>query len=773
MRSRVSSMKCVGDLMAAACARPRSAAGLTRIRQGLFIGIACLGAWIAAECESARAGTPAVVLGPAEEIGLVEDFTADRQPLWSGTSGSNVALAMQAGYELPGVAGTLLFVDVAKRDPKLTDPGAHWLRIDRSGLPAGAVPAGADGLRVALGARADSRWWIEVRLGIAGGRSFAKVIVDGGLPAGRMIECDVPWGEFRAADGAALTPADAVKLRGISLTTSVGAAAGLYVDRITAYRQERFTGWLDLTASHAETQIYERGEKVDLTFAVGGTPPAEARGFRYEIRDYDGRPAGGATVALTGTNAYRVDATPAAVGYYEVRAYWTGADAGDLATTSCLRAEGTLPTGIGTFAVLPCTRDENIAMFRQLGDRAFFGIHGDFLGLGDLVGLSWRCGYTGWKWLEPLKPDRTNGPADWAAHALAASSAPKHQVHILPLRPNLGDEVPDWARRKGAAAPPFAEWEDYLAFVRDAVRVEKGRYPEQKPRLYGGAWEINLNMPPYVSQQPEFTAAEVAELFRRTREVVKAEDPDGLVLGPCPSVLNGDWFEKVFAAGVLEHLDAIETHGYMEGAYQPEENDYPGRLATLRALIRRHAGGRELPIYVTELGRSGLLGGRIAHREQAEHLVRMAIICKGEGVRACLPFYGIDFDRSGRYGFLFNKDVEPSPWSTRRCAPKPLVNAFAACVRALEGTEPAGAVRGLGADVHGYEFRGSDRRVTAVWTTGKLGTARLAAPQAVTVIDFMGRARQVEPVDGFVEVTVSGGASYVITHSTRELREEP
>lgn len=737
------------------------------------MAMACLCTCMAAGRESAQASTPAFVLGPAEEIGLVEDFTADRQPLWSGTSGSNVALAMQAGYELPGVAGTLLFVDVSKRDPKLTDPGTHWLRIDRSALPDGVVPAGADGLRFALGARADSRWWIEVRLGIAGGRSFAKVIVDGGLPAGRMIECDVPWGEFRGADGAALTPADAVKLRGIGITTSVGAAAGLYFDRITAYRQERFTGWLDLTASHAETQIYERGEKVDLTYTVGGTPPAAARGFRYEIRDYDGRPAGGATVTLTGTNAYRVDATPSAVGYYEVRAHWIGDDGRDLAATSCLRAEGTLPTGIATFAVLPRTRDENIAMFRRLGDRAFFGIHGDFFGLGDLVGLSWRFGYSGWKWVEPEKPDRTAGTAAWAAKAIVAGPAPQHQRHILPLRANLGEDIPDWAKRSGEAASPWTGWDDYLAFVRDSVRLEKVRYPHQQPRLYGGAWEINLNMKPYVSQQPEFTPEDVVELFHRIREAVKAEDPTGLVLGPCPSVLNMEWFERAFAAGVLEHLDGIETHGYMEGAYQPEENDYPGRLARLRALMRRYNGGRELPIYLTELGRSGLLGGRIAHREQAEHLVRMAIICKGEGVRICLPFYGIDFDRSGRYGFLFNKDVEPNPWTTRRCAPKPLVNAFAACVQALEGTEPVGAVGGLGADVHGYAFRGPSRTVTAVWTTGKAGTARLAATQAVTVIDFMGRARQVEPIGGFVEVAVSGGACYVITHSSRERREQP
>ncbi len=517
------------------------------------------------------AQTPPIVLGPIEDLGLVEDFTADRQELWVGKAGSNVKFSTQAGYELPGVAGTLLRIEVNKHDPNVKEPGANWFRVDRAGLPDGLVAPDADGLRIMLGSQTETRWWIQVVVTVEGGPSYSKVICDGALPAGPMIEHNVPFSEFRAGD-TSLTAEQATKLRGISFITSTPTAI-LYVDRITTYRQERFTGWLDLTADHAENQIYERGQKVELTFAIGGTPPGEAKGFRYEVKDYDGQVTGGAKVALTGPKAYPIDATPQTHGYYEVTAFWTGADGGDLSAKSCLRAEGTMPTGLGTFAVLPCTLDENLAMFGRLGDRAYFGIHGDFLGLGDLLGLTWRFGYSGWRWLETTRPDRSKGPAEWAAKAIEKGAQPDYQVHILPMRPNLSGEIPAWAKRQGPEAPAFADWDDYLLFLRDAVRVEKARYPHQSPRLYGGAWEMNLNMPPYVSQQPEWTPDEVVDLFRRTREVVKAEDPDGLVLGPCPSVLNLEWFERVFQAGVLQYLDGIETHGYMEGAYQPEEND--------------------------------------------------------------------------------------------------------------------------------------------------------------------------------------------------------
>lgn len=714
----------------------------------------CLALW------PVLAQQPLVVLGPIEELGLVEDFTTDRQPLWVGKGGANVKFSTQAGYELPGVAGTLLRIELGKHDPSVKEPGANWFRVDRADLPDGLVSPEADGLRLMLGSHFETRWWIQLVLTVEGGQSFSKVICDGALPAGPMIEHNVPFSDL-TANGQAMTAAQATKLRGISLISSTPTAV-LYVDRITTYRQERFTGWLDLTADHAENQIYQRGERVNLTFTIGGTPPAEAKGFRYEIGDYHGEVTGGAKVALTAAKAYSVDATPTTHGYYEVKAFWTGVDGRDLSDKSCLRAEGTMPTGLSTFAVLPCTIDENIAMFRRLRDQAYFGIHGDFLGIGDLIGLSWRFGYSGWKWLEPKQPDRSNGPAEWAAKAIANGAQPEYQVHILPMRPNLSGEIPAWAKREGPEAPAFANWDDYLAFLRDAVKVEKARYPHQNPRLYGGAWEINLNMQPYVSQQPEWQADEVADLFRRTREVVKAEDPEGQLLGPCPSVLNLEWYERVFQAGVLPYLDGIETHGYMEGAWQPEENDYPGRIARLKALMRQYNHGRELPIYITEIGQNGLLGARKTYREQAAHMVRMAILCKGEGVRVFLPFYGIDYSPTSLYGFLFNKDVAPNPWGTRRCAPKPLVNGFAACVQALEGTSPEAKLEGLGDDVYGYTFRGEGGTVTAVWTTGEARVVKVPAQGRVRVMNFLGHVVEAKAVNGAVEVMVGGGPSYVM-----------
>jgi hypothetical protein len=146
----------------------------------------------------------------------------------------------------------------------------------------------------------------------------------------------------------------------------------------------------------------------------------------------------------------------------------------------------------------------------------------------------------------------------------------------------------------------------------------------------------------------------------------------------CPSNLNPQWMESIFAAGLLDCVDAIESHGYADRGFAPEENDYPGKLAAIRESMRRHNHGKEPPIYITEAGVRGLLGSKIIQRMQTQFMTRLAIILKGEGSKVFLRFYGIDYDRDGWWGFCFNLEVDArSPWSTQRISPKPTVNAMA------------------------------------------------------------------------------------------------
>ena len=599
------------------------------------------------------------------------------------------------------------------------------------------------------------------RSGLRVGKETYAHVLEPTYPSRALIEHVIPFDQFRSS-GHSLTRTQAAEIDGLVLDTSVPNAT-LYLDRLTTYRQQTYSSWLSFASSHPQHNIFQPGERVAVTLASGGVLPAGAKAFRYEVQDFYEQVVTKGQVKVDGSDVYRLDLTPETHGYYELRAYWVDEGGKDLEPRSCILAEGSLPPGVATFSLLHRTVTQNIERFKELGTNAFYGLHGDFMGLADLMGLTWRFEYSSWSSLEPRKPNRSHGVAPWAAARIEGEPArPDYRLHVLPFSGNFS--LLDWANGREGKTATSSNWEDYLAWVRDCVKVEKHLYPHQRPRIYGVAWEVNLNMPPF-NMGPAYTPAEIVELHRRTREAIQSTDSDSLVIGPCPSNLNPQWFEPVFRAGLLRYVDAIETHGYADTGFAPEENDYPGKLAALRDLIRGYNAGKVLPIYITEAGIRGQLGSKIVHRSQAQFMTRLAIILQGEGIRAFLPFYGIDYDRDGWWGFCFNLEVDAkSPWSTRRISPKPTVNAIAACVNILEGARPVRRVTGLGENVWAYLFAREGASTLAIWSAAgqKRISLHVGSGAAIELIDIMGHDRRVPLRAGVLELNLDGSPQYLV-----------
>lgn len=708
--------------------------------------------------EAAHAGDARPLLGPVEELKVLDDFTADSTAAWKTTAGSNVGFKFEAGRNIPGIADSLGQIELSKKDAQDLVPGHNWFSIQRR-LPAGLITAEANGIRLVMGSQPAAQWWINVALH-AGNETYSHVL-EPTYPSRALIEHVIPFEQFTAA-GHPLTRTQAVHIDEIKLDTSVPNAT-LYIDRITTHRQQSYASWLTFTSAQPHHNIFQPGEKVEVFLAPGGTLPVAAKAFRYKVQDFYEHVAASGTVPLESTAVRKLDLTPKTDGYYELRAYWIDAAGKDLEARSCILAEGSLPAGLATFAVMPRSVAQNVERFKTLGANAFFGLHGDFHGLADLMGLTWRFDYSLWNFLEPQKPDRSQGLAPWAAQRIKNEPPrPEYRFHILPFAGNF--PVVSWAKDKAGKTPPYTDWEDYLPMVRDYVEVEKHLYPHMRPRIYGVAWEVNLNMPPHNLGAPH-TPADVVELHRRARAVIKAADPDALVVGPCPSNLNPQWMDSIFSAGLLEYVDGIESHGYADTGFAPEENDYPGKLAAIRASMRRHNHGKELPIYITEAGIRGMLGSKVIHRQQAQFMARLAIILKGEGIKVFLPFYGIDYDRDGWWGFCFNLEVDASsPWSTQRISPKPAVNAIAACAGILEGAAPVRRLNGLGQNVWAYLFDRQGASILAIWNPA--GAARVSLPAgkapSVEVRDILGHSSRLTATKGSFELPVDGSPEYVI-----------
>ena len=708
-----------------------------------------------ANCWPATASASDVLLGPVEELLVLDEFTAESEKTWQARGDRNVSFKLSSGQVVPGVADSLMQIEFARKDD--AKPASFTLKRP---LPPDAIGTDADGLRLLIGSPMGGQWWL--RLSVHIGEESYSYVMQTAYPDRLIIEQVIPFESLKAGDRA-LDPARARSIDAVSLL--VGAHDGtLYLDRLSTYRQEKFASWLSVTSAQPRHHIFQPGEAVKITFSPGGTLPADAKAFRYQVIDYFEKPVSGGTVLLDGSASYDLDVTPPVHGYYELRVYWLDEAGKDLENRSCIRADGSLPPGIATFAVMPRTVEQNVELIQRAGQGAFFGMHSDFMGLADYIGLTWRLGYHKWRAVETSRPDRSEGIAPWAKKILETEPPqPAYRFHFQPFTPNLAP--PAWAKNpQQNVAPPYANWDDYLAWLRDSVKVEMHRYPHMNPRLYGVAWEINLNMPPH-NFNPPYTPQDVVELHRRTRETIKAIDPSAMVLGPCPSNLNVKWFETIFEAGALQYVDAIETHGYAEGVFTPEEYDYPGKIAAINDLMRRHNDGKVLPIYITEAAFRGRLGSTIIHHTQAQVMTRLAIILKGEGVRCFMPFFSIDYDRDGWWGFLFNLEVDaPNPWGTQRVSPKPTVNAMATCVGLLEGATPVRRVRKLGPDVWAYLFDKDGKSILAIWTPQTPRRISVPAGDASTLraVNIMGHESQLPAQDGQVDLTIDPSPQYLI-----------
>ena len=269
---------------------------------------------------SAIAADPAVIQDAAHEVGLIVDFGSEAAKAWQPRWGDNVTTHVESGYSIPGVASTLMRIELQLKNPADHEPSHNWFATEIKDLPDGLVPESIDGLRILIGSQTSTQWWVSVDLTLADGQRYSNVIADHIFPPGRMVEYLVPLDRFKNKDKQALTAAKIRQLRGIAFALG-GAGAQkrtFYVDQISAYRRSSYDAWVTFTTSHGDNNLFYRDEPVTLKFAPGGKVPANASGVSFDVLDYSGKAVLTGQFPVSGVKEQMVDAPGLRDGYYEV-----------------------------------------------------------------------------------------------------------------------------------------------------------------------------------------------------------------------------------------------------------------------------------------------------------------------------------------------------------------------------------------------------------------------------------------------------------------------
>ncbi|MBN1830362.1 MAG: hypothetical protein JW884_14625 [Deltaproteobacteria bacterium] len=712
---------------------------------------------------------------------ILENFSGSASSAWSLKSGVEVKLDF--GIRLPGITGEFLRVEGFKNSPSSREIGRAWFSLSRPVEPE-QVWEKAEGIRVVLGLRSPGKWWLSV------GVTCDGEVYNAPLLPYEYIEPAIVDRIVRFTDMVKNGKhPDPTKITNITFGGAVEENV-LYLDKLALVRSPEQSGWLIFSTSRPGLNLFERGEEVKIYFAPGGQAPPEAAGVRYVIHNYWGkRSVQGQLMLSNEKTQYSVDLGVMPPGYYEVQAHWIDMNERVLDPDSSIKATGSVPFGLGIFAVLANTAEESLELFRKHGQSAFLGLHGDRFGLANLCGLSWRNEYWKWLWIEPVHPDRSGGMAAWAGKMIADGPAtvgvfsgeyddltaasktggwPAYRSHISSSRANIGDEVPPWARKaeyRAEPAPAYKEWPFFLDMFKDYIEVEKVRYPHLKPRLYDVAWEVNLNYGSGCFLKPNYNYDDVVELYRKSLQVLRETDPDGILIGPCYSSLLHDGaiesHEELFKRGLLKYIDAINTHAYHTPP--PEKVGIPEKTTRLNQMMASYNNGKQLPIYCTELGYRSRYGTMSLHREQAQWLTRVATIFKGEGWRAFLPFYIHDTGDTEGYGICFNPQLKPNPHSSKSLFPKPAVPALAVWAHILEGTTPVRHLRFFGEDVWGYTFSRAGQAILVLWTVERQTPLMLPVGEVkeTRIVDFMGVSKMVKPDRGVIQLELVPAPQYI------------
>jgi len=498
-------------------------------------------------------------------VDVIDDFESDTSQDWTIAAGSDLTLDVEFQWTPDEYDHASLAIRCWLTAPPINQN--VWLGATRQ-ITAQPGWSAAEAIRVAFAWREDAGHWMEVYIHTESGAAFSlEVFRHMGFGESKIANRVLPFSAFEHVGGPieALDPTKIVK---VIVGASVGRNNNLYLHHLDLVRWAVRDGGVEVTTQEPLHNLFDPGEPVILKFTPTGVVPSAATGLRYEIRTYFGEVENEGVVSWPAGDPaleYEVELTEISEpGFYEVRAYWTGVPPGQNEFSIVIEhPDGTMPFGLHAFAILPRTEADSRA---GLHEGSFFGVFNPRPGdLDERMGASW--GIMGWRWshFEETQPIRTppDSMAQWAVDAIAQGPAAEDEFYLLNF---VHFDNPDWVDQTDIFQDNWTHWDDYLAFVRDSVRVHVARYSHMDHRLYDFLWEVDLFMD--TGREPNMSVEQVMNIYERVTAIVEQEDPDGLILGLCPGRGGGTlWLVgALFSSRDIElpgrpHASSLSRHG--------------------------------------------------------------------------------------------------------------------------------------------------------------------------------------------------------------------
>lgn len=203
----------------------------------------------------------------------------------------------------------------------------------------------------------------------------------------------------------------------------------------------------------------------------------------------------------------------------------------------------------------------------------------------------------------------------------------EHGINFLALLWNNAQKTMSDGGNVPSTAEELDAWEEYCKMMASEL---KG-YTD-----YFEIWnEYNINMFNTSNQPPEV----YVELLKRAYRAIKAENPNAVIIGGCPSEVDLVFLENIFKLGALQYMDVVSVHPY-DWTGQFREGRYVKSMTSVKELMEKY--GKVLPLWNTELGFGTCLADkRYGHtrEEQCAAIVRGYILNKSNKIADMWTYY--------------------------------------------------------------------------------------------------------------------------------------
>ena len=272
-----------------------------------------------------------------------------------------------------------------------------------------------------------------------------------------------------------------------------------------------------------------------------------------------------------------------------------------LAILCCLLPRDTLAFQFGACIHLALSRSNSDAVLKLVDTAGFNTIRDDFY----------------WSTVEPAQ-GQLQVPAKFEQLRLAVEGVKQRggtPLLILSFGNNFYDGGGLVTSEAGIAA--FAR---YAAFI---ATTFKGKVEQFE---VWNEWNTGFGSKPKVNHGD---AADYVRLLAATSKAIHDANPQARVIGGVTAGVDFNWINELIAAGGLAYLDALSVHSYTLFRFQVNPEGAIRSLDKLHAVLEKAQPGRNLPVFVTEMGfptNTGKMG--VPEVDVAKYLVRFVMLAR-------------------------------------------------------------------------------------------------------------------------------------------------